>query len=606
MPRSSRLVTGVGALILALAPLGVAAQASCPDPTTLLGDLPAAAPPSMAHVRFLADDALEGREVGTAGARCAAAYIVGVLQAAGLEPAGHEEGTRRSWYHTFPVRSGARMGPTSTLEISGEPLEVGKMWMAPGYAADGGAEGELAYAGSLLSRPGTPEEDVHAHAPITGTIVVAEWGDPDAPGGRSLRSDPHFKATVAAGRGAAGLVVLLPDGMELPTLEGETRAQLDIPVVLVHADAAERIRAAARSGTSARLRTQVEPVFAEARNVAAILPGSDPELRDEYIVVGAHYDHLGFGGEGSLDPDRRAIHNGADDNASGTAAILEVAEELATGVPPARSVLFLAFTGEEKGLWGSARFVAEPTVPLESIQAMLNLDMVGRLAEDRLTVFGMATAEEWEDLLRESNAELTAPLELALAPDGYGPSDHASFHGVGIPVVHLFTNTHPDYHRPEDDWERVNGPGLERVIDLTSALVRRLAGDASTTAQSLTLPEDAPSAPAHGGGAAADPHSGVEAEQTASRGYGPYLGTIPDMSPRAEGGLRLSGVREDSPASRAGLRAGDVVVEFAGRTIGDIYAYTYALRDHQPGDEVEIVVERDGERVTVTAVLAQR
>lgn len=572
------------ALVLVLAAVPAAAQEACPDPAALARGFDG----PMAHVRFLADDALEGREVGSPGARCAAAYIADRFRAVGLEPAGRD-GT---WFHTFPVRTGARLGEGSALQISGEAYEVGKAWLPVGFSAGADVEAPLVYAGHLLSRPGSPEA-TEAHTPVAGRIVVAEWGDPDVPSGRSLRADPHFKATIAAGRDAAGLLVLLPEGMDFPGLAEETRNQLSIPVGVVSGPAAETVRAAARSGADARLAADVTPVFTDARNVAGILPGSDPERADEYVVVGAHYDHLGWGGEGSLAPDARAVHNGADDNASGTAALLEIAGALARGAAPARSVLFLAFTGEEKGLWGSARFVADPTVPLDHAVAMLNLDMVGRLTEERLTVFGMATAEEWEELVRAENGTLDDPMDLALAPDGYGPSDHASFYGAGIPVLHFFTNTHTDYHRPEDDWDRVNGPGIERVAALAAGVTRRLAGADGTRVATLTPVEQARPAPAAEG-------------ESRDRGYGPYLGTIPDMSPRDAPGLRLSGVREGSPAERAGLQAGDVVVRFGGREVADIYGYTYALRDHEAGDVVEIVVERDGSRVTVQAVLGER
>jgi hypothetical protein len=582
---SRPLLRGAAALLaLAVSAGPGAAQEACPDPSVVASGFTGA----MAHVRFLADDALEGREVGSPGARCAADYIAGRLEAAGLEPAGHGG----SWFHTFPVPTGARLAGENELEMSGEAYEPGKAWSPLGFSASTEVEAPLVYGGHLLSRPGHPDDD-WVHTDVSGRIAVVEWGDPDAPGGRSLRAAPHFKATVAAGRGAAGLVVLLPEGAELPSLEGETRDALPIPVAVVAPEAAGAVRRAARDGAPGRLATSVEPVMREARNVAALLPGSDPERAAEYVIVGAHYDHLGWGGDGSLSPDVRAIHNGADDNASGTAALLEIAAEMARGPAPERSVLFLAFTGEEKGLWGSLRFVEDPTVPLDDAVAMLNLDMVGRLSENRLTVFGMATAAEWEELVRGENRALPAPVELALAPDGYGPSDHASFYAEGIPVLHFFTNTHPEYHRPEDDWDRVNADGLRRVTELAGRVARRLAGGSGTQVAALTPVERERPTPA-------------ASEGSRDRGYGPYLGTIPDMSPREGSGLRLTGVREGSPAERAGLRAGDVVVAFGDAEVTDIYTYTYALREYEAGDVVRIVVEREGGRVAVQAVLGER
>jgi len=324
-----------------------------------------------------------------------------------------------------------------------------------------------------------------------------------------------------------------------------------------------------------------------------VLPGADPELRDEYVIVGAHYDHLGFGGEGSLAPDSRAIHNGADDNASGTAAIIETARALSMD-PPDRSVLFLAFTGEERGLWGATHFVGSPTVDLDDVVALLNLAMVGRVVDDAVTVFGFATAEEWDEVVDGANASISDPLAISKAPDGFGPSDHSAFHGQGLPVLHFFSNTHEDYHRPTDDWPKINADGLDRIVELTTAVTGRLATGGSDAVTLTPTPQERPAAPT------------TSSSSSSSRsGYGPYLGSIPDMTPRDDG-LRLTGVREGSPAEKGGLRGGDIVVEFGGREVTDIYSYTYALRDHAPGDEVEIVVERDGERVTLTVTLGER
>jgi hypothetical protein len=361
-------------------------------------------------------------------------------------------------------------------------------------------------------------------------------------------------------------------------------------VVVVRDEIAERIREMLIDGASASLSTDVRVTTAEARNVVALLPGASATLRNEYVIVGAHYDHLGFGGEGSLAPDQTEVHNGADDNASGTAAVVEAARTLMAGPRPARSILFMAFTGEERGLWGSAHFVREPTIDLDDVVAMLNLDMVGRVVNSEVTVFGVGTAAEWDAVLDAANAGLAQPLTLAKAPDGYGPSDHSSFYGEGIPVLHFFSNTHVDYHRPEDDWEKINVDGLRRVTELTARVAARLASEGSDQV-ALTRIVQAQPAPVAAG--------------SSGGGYGPYLGTIPDMTPR-DFGLRLTGVREGSPADIAGLQAGDVVVEFDGNPVADIYAYTYALQDKSVGDAVTIVVERDGARVTVTAVLGER
>lgn len=320
------------------------------------------------------------------------------------------------------------------------------------------------------------------------------------------------------------------------------------------------------------------------RNVLGRIPGAHPSLGEEVVVVGAHLDHLGAGAFGSLAPEGAGrVHNGADDNASGVGALLAAAERLVAGPAPARTILFLAFTGEEFGLLGSAHFVAEPTVPLERVRAMLNLDMVGRLEGHPLIVYGVGTAEEWPALV-EAKAAL-AGLAVDMVPDGYGPSDHTSFYRMDIPVLHLFTNTHADYHAPGDDAERIDYAGLERV----SVVVAELAAELAAAERRLTLVRGAgrPPRPAGGGG------------------YGAYLGSIPDFTP-VERGVKLSGVRDGSPAEEAGLRAGDIVVGFGDMEIADLMALTEALRRHEPGQMVEITLLRDGEEIRTRATLRSR
>ena len=572
----------------------VFSQPSCPSEEELTRDLPADPTEAMRHIRYLADDRLEGREVGSRGAWCAGEYVADAFRRLGLAPAGSDGG----FFHPFSVRKGVRRGPGNALRIAGRAYAMDSEWVPLGYSASGLVEGDMAYGGYGLSgdsgdssASGEAEEagDEYARMDISGKIAVVEWGDPDAPHGMSLRGDSHFKALEAFGRGATALLALAPEGMRLPDPSDETRSGLSGPVVLLAGEAADAARRAAQAGHAAEIAVDIAPETVEARNVAALLPGADPARAKEYVILGAHYDHLGFGGEGSFVPDARAVHNGADDNASGVATTIEIARRLADGLPLARGVLFLAFTGEEKGLWGSARFVAEPTVPLQDAAAMLNFDMTGRMQNRSLTIFGTGTAEEWDDMLAAANADLSEPLVIAGVADGYGPSDHSSFYAEGIPVLHFFTNTHEDYHRPSDDWQKINFAGVDRVVELAAGVVRRLAGSEAAALTAVEQPR-----PSAGGG------------RSSSSGYGPaYLGSIPDMTPR-DGGVRLTGVRAGSPAEAGGLRGGDIVVEFAGKPISDLYAYTYALREQSPGDVAQIVVERDGERITLEVTLGER
>ena len=321
------------------------------------------------------------------------------------------------------------------------------------------------------------------------------------------------------------------------------------------------------------------------RNVIAVIPGTSPRWRGEVVVVGAHYDHLGMGGFGALDPDSTGrIHNGADDNASGTAALLEIGRTLASR-KPARTIALVAFSGEELGTLGSSYFVQHAVPqPIDSLYAMLNLDMVGRLRNGRLTALGAATAREFPALLDSLN---TPPrFDLRASGDGWGPSDHAVFFATRHPVLHFFTDLHDDYHRSTDDWEKLNVEGVAQVAQFVAELAWSLANRPAP----LTF-VDAPRPQASTGGS----------------GYGAYLGTIPDMTGgNTSDGVRITGVRAGSPAEHAGLQAGDVITAIGDKRIANLYDMTDALRGHQPGDTVVIVSRRDGAERRATTVLGKR
>ena len=321
------------------------------------------------------------------------------------------------------------------------------------------------------------------------------------------------------------------------------------------------------------------------RNVIAIIPGTSPALRGELVVVGAHYDHLGLGDFGALDPDSTGrVHNGADDNASGTAALLEIGRLLAAR-RPARTVVLVAFSGEELGTLGSSYFVQHSVPqPIDSLYTMLNIDMVGRMRNARLLALGAASAKEFPALLDSLNTP--ARFDLRASGDGWGPSDHAVFFATRHPVLHFFTDLHEDYHRSTDDWEKLNVSGIAQVAqfvaDLALALANRSGG--------LTF-VDAPRPQAAAGGS----------------GYGAYLGTIPDMSGGGvSDGVRITGVRAGSPAELAGLAAGDVITAIGDKRIANLYDMTDALRSHQPGDTVVVVTRREGVERRATTVLGKR
>jgi hypothetical protein len=325
---------------------------------------------------------------------------------------------------------------------------------------------------------------------------------------------------------------------------------------------------------------------ARIKNVVGILPGKG-KLAGQTLIIGAHYDGLGLGGCGSLDPDSNGVvHNGADDNASGTAGIMEIARLLRTrsaGTADQRTILFAAFTGEELGILGSGYYVAHPLRPMDSTIAMLNLDMVGRMVDHRLQAMGTLTAVELNAVLDTVNASYK--FALSAGGDGWGSSDHAAFSIGRVPVVHFFTGIHSDYHRTTDDWQKLNPAGEAQVAGFVADVAWKLA----VRPTPLTYVAIAPPQQSAGGG-----------------GYGSAsLGTLPDMASPA-GGVRIQGVRPGSAAEKAGLKAGDFLLKMGTHELKDLTEMTKALQEHQPGDTVEILFRRGEEELAVKAILQKR
>ncbi|MGH7319312.1 MAG: M20/M25/M40 family metallo-hydrolase, partial [Candidatus Rokuibacteriota bacterium] len=347
-------------------------------------------------------------------------------------------------------------------------------------------------------------------------------------------------------------------------------------------------RSRALPGVTVRLRVALVRERGETANVVGLLPGTDPTLRDEAVVLGAHYDHLGHGSPASLDPTRAdQIHPGADDNASGTAAILGLAEALARARGTRRSLVFAAFSAEEMGLLGSTHYARQPLVPMERTVAMVNFDMVGRMREDKLHVMGVDSGQGLRGIVEQSAKALG--VQVLLRGDAVGPSDHTAFYNRQRPVAFFFTGTHADYHRPSDTWDKINPDGLRKVIGVAYRTVRALA-DRDDRLAFVRVPA-----------------TGGSRESGSSRsGYGPYFGVVPDFGESPTPGVRLGGVRPGSPADRAGLQAGDVISQFAGMVVRTLDDLTFVLRGKRPGDRVEVTFVRDGTERTVHATLEQR
>jgi hypothetical protein len=570
------------------------------------------------HVRYLASDELTGRGVDTPGIKLARDYIAREFAKYGLVPAG-DDGT---YFQSFDVTTGMEIKQPTTLALdNGPPLALKQDWVPLALSQSGKAEGEVVFAGYGITAKDYGYDD-YAGIEAKGKIVVVLRYEPPPRDDKSPFQKPPRYSTYAALRtkannardhGAAGLILVdlnrtVEASEQLISIRsGFSRDRKSVIAVQVKhqiverwlhggglslAELKEKIDRDGKPastpipGLKASMRVALEPLRQRAENVVGLIPGSDVKLKAENVVLGAHYDHLGFGYFGTLTPTSAGqIHHGADDNASGTAALLASAERMArSSAKPARTVIFVAFSGEELGLFGSRHFVDHPPLPLSATKAMLNLDMVGRLRDNRLTVFGTRSAKDLSGIVTEEARRLGLEVRES---DGVGRSDHTSFYNKKIPSLHFFTGSHPDYHQPTDTADKVNGEGMAKVTELVLATTQRLA-NTTEPLQFVSLPSR--------------PSSNSPGE---ARSYGAYLGSIPDMDDRHEG-VRLAGVSEGSPAALAGLREGDIIVELAGSKVQNLEDLASLLAAKKPGDEVQIIVLRTGKPVSMKATLRAR
>jgi len=569
------------------------------------------------YVRTLASVRWEGRGVGTAGIDSAADWIAARMRAAGLRPGG--EGS--SWFEPFEVTTGVVAEAPCELRAGAERYVLGDSLQPLGFSSNGSAHARVVFAGYGITAPGYQWDDyagLDAHDALV-LVLTQEPGEMDSTSRfdgaiNTPFADLRTKAINAREHGALGLLVAngprwhAGEPPRAPARDGEGYMTSGLLAAWISAGAADALLAPAgldlaraqdaiEAGgqprslalpDSATLTVNVRRTRATTRNVVGLIPGRDSSRT---LVLGAHYDHLGYGGPSSLAPNVHAPHVGADDNASGVAVVLAAAQRLGArarrGWRPEHTLVLAAFSGEEIGLVGSSHFTDEPPRPIESIEAMVNLDMVGRLRDDKLQVMGVGTATEFPALVAAVNAGVPdARFDLKTSEDGYGPSDHQSFYKKNVPVLMLFTGAHADYHKPSDTWDKIHYAGLARVSDYAQALVESL--DVRPRPTFTKAKADASPGRIAGGG-----------------GYGAYLGTIPDYM-QTEGGVLLSGVRDGSPAAKAGLGANDVIVRFDGIRVDNIYDYTFALRTRKPGQEVRITVKRAGQEVVLTATLGRR
>ena len=572
------------------------------------------------HVQFLASDKLQGRRTGTTGADEAAAYIEKEFRAYGLKPA-----SPAGFQQPFTFVSSVKLGSQHTFKITtatgSRSLKIGDEFMPLAFSSSEPASGEAVFVGFGISAPGLGFDSYSGIDP-KGKIVVIMRGSPDGdnPHGKFAEfTQPGLeiqsKTLKAREQGARAVVFISSEKSFQDDRLSRLRHDLNfldsgIPTAIISRDAAESILTSGGSslavaetrakeasafeikGTTVDLKTEVVKINGKGNNIVGVLHGSDRQLASEYVVIGAHYDHLGMGGPESLAarPDGQ-IHHGADDNASGTTGLLEIARVLASERGKIkRSIMFIAFSGEELGLLGSAAYTKSPAIPISTMVAMLNMDMIGRLRNGSLFVGGVGTSPVWKPLLEKLNGSAGHSengsgkrFQLGLGEDGFGPSDHQSFYVRDIPVLFFFTGTHDDYHKPSDTADKINAAGLIQIAEF----VREIAVSVANEPQRIAFTK-------------------VKAEQRpAGRGFRVYLGTVPNYSDQSDG-MKLDGVRPGSPAEKAGMRAGDIVVKLGKMTIKNVYDYTYALGEIRGGEEIDAVIRRDGKEMTVKIIPEKR
>ena len=574
------------------------------------------------HVSYLASDALDGRRTGTAGANDAARYIAGEFARLGLRPATSGPATRRGsqvmarYLQQFPYVAGVEIGAGNALTFVRESgfqgvqtVRVRDDWMPLGFSANEKVGGTLVFVGFGITASEQNYDD-YSGLNVKDKVAIALQGTPDGdnPHGRFARYEEiRWKAIAARNAGAKALLVIARENdfknERLARLAYDhTGGDAGIPVAVISRGAVDSMigtptvndwQAIAKEKTQATkqpitgqltLVTDVVRKEVPAYNVIGVLEGSDPVAKKEMIVIGAHYDHLGRGGSGSLARRSGDIHHGADDNASGTAGMLELARLFTSQRPrPKRTIVFVGFGGEEEGLLGSNYYVNNPFMPLTNTVAMINMDMIGRMKDRKLVIGGVGTAKEWRDIIARGTADSSRSFALTLNEDGYGPSDHSSFYGKQVPVLFFWTGTHPDYHKPTDTWEKINYADQARVLDLVAYIVREVDGTEKRLTYQSAKTE-------------ATPRTG---------GFRVYLGTIPNYAESSDGML-IDGVRDDSPAAKAGLKAGDRIVKIGTRDIKNVYDYTYALGEMKAGEEYVIEVVRGKDRLSLKIKPIQR
>jgi len=548
------------------------------------------------HVGYLAADQLGGRKPGTEGGKKAAEYIRDRLKDYGLELMAD------NGFQYFDLVTDAKAGDNNMLQINKEEAILRADFVPVSFTANKELTAEVVFAGYGFDiNKDTLQWDDYKEIDVEGKWVMMFRGDPEPGNPHSpfaayamLRS----KVVTAEDHQAGGVLFVTPTKMKeedrLHRISyDKTATRSDIPVLTITREMAGKIlsgRETTIQKLEEKLNAHHQPEsFATGKEITAradvkleksttqnVVAQAQAPNSDDYVVIGAHYDHLGMGGPGSGSriPDTSAVHNGADDNASGVAGVIELAGKVQHEKDALkRNVIFVAFGAEEMGIIGAKHFVANLPVPKENISAMINLDMIGRMDQEEksLSIGGTGTAKEFDSLLKSSKG--TAEFALATTPDGYGPSDHAAFYAEDIPVLFLSTGAHNDYHTPADDAGRLDYKAQEKVVQYAWRLTRDLAGT-----QQLTFQK-----------------SGSK-NKTRRTQLKVTFGIIPDYSGKVKKGLGVDGVKDGGPAGKGGMKKGDIIVAIEGKPVGDIYEYMHRLQDLEAGQTISVDVLRDGEK----------
>jgi hypothetical protein len=589
-------------------------------------------------VTFLAADERDGRAPGTAGIEAAADYIAEAFKEAGLKTAPGAQG----YFEPFTIKGRPRLGAVQELAFAGPagkaiPAKIGASYTPISFSAAGTLDRvPVVFAGYGITAKDQSRKldyDDYAGIDVRGKAVIILRREPQQHDDASPfdgKNDSNYatfqhKATNAFQHGAASILMvnnLAGLGGNLDVLLKFSAANVggesSIPFLMLSRKFADQLLAEAGEPTLAELEKEIDDGLkphsralenwtasakvaieleeTKTKNVVGVLEGAGAHAA-ETVIIGGHYDHLGHGGfmSGSMAGASTDIHNGADDNASGTAMVLELARRLgARRDPPPRRVVFMAFSGEERGLLGSHHYVEHPLFPLDQTVMMINCDMVGRLnSRSELTMVGTGSTPGLDVLVDALGKSAGLKIKkVAGMSDGFGGSDHQSFYDKGVPVLFAFTGLHGDYHRPSDDSHRINFGGMARIADYLELIALDLVRRPDRPAY-VKMARTAP--PAHAGGDPGQKSTGV------------YFGSVPDYSEQGSGdGVKLSGVTEGSPAGKAGLKAGDVIIRFGGLAVKTLNDYTETLFRHRPGDKVDVVVRRDGEEITLNVTLGSR